>query len=171
MNVEELSQILRGRIRTNNPVFRILTDCYRNGGLPCLSQVDDMVPFSSVVSVLHEAIMLQVSLFYGPFVSLLVHLSTTIFVLLRLRVKIKECSRKLNQHGQVWTMRLDRHTLERQMELKEFCDLVRMDRELNDESAEHHRTKDMQSNPESAAYKIQCRTLAEATGGKDFDDY
>jgi hypothetical protein len=102
---------------------------------------------------------------------MLVHLSTTFFVLLRLRVKIKECSRKLNQHGHEWTMRIDQHTLDRRHELHAFCEMVTRDRDENDENAEHERTKDLKSNPESAAYKNACRTLAEATGGQNFDNY
>ena len=107
----------------------------------------------------------------GPHLSLLVHLSTTVFVLLRLRVKIKECSRKLNQHGHEWTMRIDAHTIERQEELMEFCGWVEMDREENDERAELDRTKDLKSNPKSVAFKTAQRSLAEKTGGQNFDRF
>ena len=49
--------------------------------------------------------------------------------------------------------------------------MVAEDREENDENAEHERTKDLKSNPESEEYKAACRTLAETTGGGNFDQY
>jgi hypothetical protein len=60
MNVERLSAILKGKIRTNACVFKMLTDCYRSGIMPCLNATTELTTFSSVVSVLHEAILLQV---------------------------------------------------------------------------------------------------------------
>jgi hypothetical protein len=60
MNVERLLSILHGRIRTHEMVFKMITDCYRSGSLPCMGQVNELTTFSSVVSVLHEAILLQV---------------------------------------------------------------------------------------------------------------
>ena len=175
MNVEELTAILRGKIRTNDAVFKLITNCYRSGSLPCMRTVSELTEFSAVVSVPHEAICLQVFStcldYSGHPLSLLVHLSTTFFVLLRLRVKIKECSRKLNQHGHEWTMRIDKHTIDRQEELDAFCHLVVVDRAENGETAEFNRTKDLESNPDSLAYKTNQRTLAEATGGKSFDQF
>jgi hypothetical protein len=68
-------------------------------------------------------------------------------------------------------MRTDEQTIERQTELFEFCEMVEQDREDNDENAEHERTKDLKSNPDSEEYKAACRTLAETTGGRNFDNY
>ena len=60
MNVERLSAILKGKIRTNACVFKLLTDCYRNGAMPCMDATTELTTFSSVVSIVHEAILLQV---------------------------------------------------------------------------------------------------------------
>jgi hypothetical protein len=51
------------------------------------------------------------------------------------------------------------------------CDLVVIDREENNETAEFNRTKDLESNPDSVAFKLSQRTLAEATGGMSFDKF
>jgi hypothetical protein len=64
MNVERLTAILKGKIRTNASVFKMLTDCYRKGALPCMDAATELTPYSSVVSVVHEAILLQV---HAPF--------------------------------------------------------------------------------------------------------
>jgi hypothetical protein len=68
-------------------------------------------------------------------------------------------------------MRIDKHTIERQEELMEICGLVEMDREENDEQAELDRTKDLKSNPDSVAFKTAQRSLAEKTGGCNFDRF
>ena len=60
MNVEKLTAILKGRIRTNAVVFRMITDCYRKGKTPAMQAVTELTEFSSVVSFVHEAICLQV---------------------------------------------------------------------------------------------------------------
>jgi hypothetical protein len=60
MCVEELSEILKGRMRTNAVVFKMLTDCYRAGALPVMEMCTERIHFSSVVSIVHEAILLQV---------------------------------------------------------------------------------------------------------------
>jgi hypothetical protein len=87
------------------------------------------------------------------------------------RVNIKECSRKLNQHGHQWEMRMDQHSIERRKELAAFCELVLLDREANDESAEYNRTLHLDSNPNSDNYRTAAFDLAEITGGKDFDRF
>jgi len=68
-------------------------------------------------------------------------------------------------------MRIDEQTIERQEELMEFCGWVEMDREENDEQAELDRTKDLKSNPDSVEYKTAQRSLAEKTGGRNFDRF
>ena len=85
--------------------------------------------------------------------------------------QIKECSRKLNQHGHEWTMRQDKHAAERQEELMAFCELVLQDRDLNDETAEYNRSKDLACNPNNNSYIAAQQTLAESTGGGNYDRF
>jgi hypothetical protein len=68
-------------------------------------------------------------------------------------------------------MRVTHDAEARYNELREFCDLVKLDRENNDELAEYERTKDLASNPSSSSYLTANKTLAEITGGGDYDDY
>ena len=60
MSVEKLSGILKGKLRSHPAVFKMVTDCYRSGGMPVMRGVQELTSFSSVVSVVHEAIVLQV---------------------------------------------------------------------------------------------------------------
>jgi hypothetical protein len=77
----------------------------------------------------------------------------------------------LNQHGHEWEMRIDRHAQERKEELTMFCELISVDRAENDESAEYNRVKDLESNPNSAAFGTAAQDLARVTGGGDFDRF
>jgi hypothetical protein len=47
-------------MRENAEVFKMLTDCYRAGALPVLETLKEITAFSDCVSVVHEAILLQV---------------------------------------------------------------------------------------------------------------
>jgi hypothetical protein len=60
MTVEKMLVILKGRMRENAEVFKMLTDCYCAGVLPVLEQRAEITAFSDCVSVVHEAILLQV---------------------------------------------------------------------------------------------------------------
>ncbi len=101
--------------------FGMISDCYRNCGLPVIKdEINELTYFSACVTVVHEAICLQ------------------------------ECFTKLNIHGHEWSMRVTQDAEARYGELREFCDLVKLDRENNDEHAEYERTKELKSNPSSA---------------------
>ena len=68
-------------------------------------------------------------------------------------------------------MRQDKHAAERQAELMAFCELVLQDRELNDETAEYNRSKDLASNPSNTSFIAAQQTLAESTGGGNYDRF
>ena len=66
---------------------------------------------------------------------------------------------------------MDEHSIGRRRELEAFCELVVLDREANDESAEYNRTLHLASNPNSANYATAALCLAGITGGRDFDRF
>jgi hypothetical protein len=86
MTVLALSAILNGRLRTNDAVFKMVTDGYKIGGVPTMTDQDTVTlkeTFTSICSVRHEAMMLQVGFVRGLLMCMLIHLSATFFVLLR----------------------------------------------------------------------------------------
>jgi hypothetical protein len=104
----------------------------------------------------------------------LVHVGSPVYNLLCFAStpgQIKECCRKLNQHGHEWAMRLDQHTIERREELEAFCVLVMADRAENDETAEYTRTHELATNPDSEKYRANVRSVAEETDGASFDRF
>ena len=168
MCLKDLSAVLDGQLRTNSAVFKMVTDCYRSGALPTMVACSESVIFSSVVSVVHEAILLQVV--KRAFANL-GHVGSPFYYFLcfaSFRVNIKECSRKLNQHGHEWQMRVDQHAVDRKDELERFCERVHQDRTDNDESAEYNRKKDLET---PIAFGSAVNDLAAISGGGDFDKF
>ena len=78
---------------------------------------------------------------------------------------------KLNVHGHEWQMRVTEHAKTRYAEFRVFCDAVKLYREKNDERAEYERTKALKENPTSSCTFAASLTLAEVTGGGDYNEY
>ena len=61
LSKQQLLHILKGNLRSHKVVFKMVSDCYRNAGLPVIKEeLSELVPFSACVTVVHEAICLQV---------------------------------------------------------------------------------------------------------------
>jgi hypothetical protein len=167
LTLDELRCCVNGRLRTNSAVFKMITDGFRKGGIATNRHaVHATTKFSDIVSITHEALILQVMSIMSV---VLVHRCLCWFIFLLLALCCfgmtghdKECSRKLNQRGHQWSMRTDKDAHERSQELRRIAELVQEDRAERDESAEHERLDEL---GQSFSDDEGSASLAQISGG------